>query len=510
MPSRQLQLALFFASTLIVVPLASAAPILIDSSFSASYFIDNENGASDDDEYSMLLERLRLRSSSNGVTAGLRIDNTVFAGKKGPRRTETRLERVFATLEQGNLRVIAGDFYKQLGRGLLLALRKVDEVGFDVVLRGVDAAIESGPIRLSLFGGRTNSVNIDNLKNKFVEDPNDILVGGEVKAQSGSLAMGIHGVHRRNEAGVSQSTNADASNSIGVYSSDSLFDGHLSLYLEGAFQQNRQADQLNSGHAVYGTMDLIAGDLVITIEAIELSDFSQNGSRRAIKGQAGDAFRYNQAPTLERIDQETSKGVDERGGRLMMQYSLLDGDLLLSSSTLYKLEFPQKPAELTTLHAFGGFEYGYDMGRSRLALAGGYRDLTRTGGARSESFKQMEHSEATILQHLTGRTSLRLSSAMEFRTLESQDYVRGSNFLGLENGGWGSVTFEYGIDNSRSQSGIRNHFYAGILSANLMKGLVLKSIVGTQRGGLKCVAGICRDYPSFAGARIDLLYTKYL
>jgi hypothetical protein len=257
-------------------------------------------------------------------------------------------------------------------------------------------------------------------------------------------------------------------------------------------------------------VDLILGDLVATVETIELAEFSQNGSRRAIRGQAGDAFRYNQAPTLERIDQETSKGVDERGGRLMLQYSLLDGDLLLSSSALYKLEFPSKPGELTTLHTFGGFEYGYDLGRSRIALSGGYRDLTRTGGNTIESFKQMEHSEATILQHLTGRTSLRLASTMEYRTLESQDYIRGSNFIGLENGRWGSLTFEYGIDNARTQAGIRNEFYAGILSTNLTRGLVLKSIVGTQRGGLKCVAGICRDYPSFAGARVDLLFTKYL
>ena len=194
----------------------------------------------------------------------------------------------------------------------------------------------------------------------------------------------------------------------------------------------------------------------------------------------------------------------------MLQYSLLDGDLTFSSSGLYKLEFPDKPSELTTLHTFGGLEYGYDRARSRFAVTGGYRDLSRTGGATKESFKQMEHVETTILQHLTGRTSLRLASAMEFRTLEGSDYVRGSNFAGIENGKFGSLTFEYGIDNSRRQTGIRNHFYAGILSANVAKGLVVKSIIGTQRGGLKCVAGICRDYPSFAGARLDILYTKYL
>ena len=99
---------------------------------------------------------------------------------------------------------------------------------------------------------------------------------------------------------------------------------------------------------------------------------------------------------------------------------------------------------------------------------------------------------------------------MEYRTLEDRDYVRGSNFIGVENGKLGSFTFEYGLDNVNTQPGIRNHFFAGIISANVSKGLVVKSTVGTQRGGLKCVAGICRDYPSFAGGRVDILYTKYL
>jgi hypothetical protein len=92
MPTPKFYFAPLTVLLMLAVSTASAAPVLIDSSFSASYFIDNENGSNDDDDYSMILERLRLRSSSNGVTAGLRLDNTVFLGRKGPRRTETRLE----------------------------------------------------------------------------------------------------------------------------------------------------------------------------------------------------------------------------------------------------------------------------------------------------------------------------------------------------------------------------------------------------------------------------------
>ena len=148
-----------------------AAPILMDSSLSLNHFIDNENGANDDDNFSMILERLRLKSSSEGVAAGLRVDSMLFLGDKGPRETEARLERVYADIERDDVRIVAGDFYKQLGRGLLLALRKVDEVGFDVVLRGVDTSVEKDSFKANLFAGFTNSVNIDNLKNKSLKTP---------------------------------------------------------------------------------------------------------------------------------------------------------------------------------------------------------------------------------------------------------------------------------------------------------------------------------------------------
>ena len=114
MPCRPLHLAPIIILLLSAGSVAYATPVLIDSSFSASHFIDNENGANDDDDYSMILERLRLRSTAKGVTAGFRLDNTIFLGKKGPRRTEARLERIYANIERGRFRITAGDFYKQL------------------------------------------------------------------------------------------------------------------------------------------------------------------------------------------------------------------------------------------------------------------------------------------------------------------------------------------------------------------------------------------------------------
>ena len=51
---------------------ATSAPVLIDSSLSVSHFIDNENGASDDDDYTMILrgsEFVRTPMGSRQVPA---------------------------------------------------------------------------------------------------------------------------------------------------------------------------------------------------------------------------------------------------------------------------------------------------------------------------------------------------------------------------------------------------------------------------------------------------------
>lgn len=64
------------------------------------------------------------------------------------------------------------------------------------------------------------------------------------------------------------------------------------------------------------------------------------------------------------------------------------------------------------------------------------------------------------------------------------------------------ATFEFGYDTQNPEA--RNLFFAGIVKWELASNLTLTSTVGTQRGGIKCVNGLCRDYPSFAGARAEL------
>ena len=39
----------------------------------------------------------------------------------------------------------------------------------------------------------------------------------------------------------------------------------------------------------------------------------------------------------------------------------------------------------------------------------------------------------------------------------------------------------------------------------IMDELDLTATVGTQRGGIKCISGVCREFPAFAGGRIEVV-----
>jgi len=235
----------------------------------------------------------------------------------------------------------------------------------------------------------------------------------------------------------------------------------------------------------------------------------------------GSPFVYNQPPTLERIDQEVLNNRDVLGGRARIDYTLFDGDVTIYGNGLLRKTDPGVTAEVTQIHAYGGVDLYYDEGSSRLAASGGWRDEQNTPpGGEARDVKSMVHAEADW-QHAFERWSLNISTLNELRTLASptgtDEYTRGSTLVGVEfgqNAGWIrsfadqlALTFEFGYDDQDESADARTLYYAGILDWTLDSRFRLRAQAGTQRGGLKCVGGVCRIYPEFAGARLDLVTT---
>jgi hypothetical protein len=102
-----------------------------------------------------------------------------------------------------------GDFYVSLGRGLVLSIRKVDELGVDTTLLGGKVAIHEGDFSGIAFAGWTNIQNVDEAKALYTPDPNDFIAGGHVDYRVGGVVIVGGNVMGGVPAHNKQTTNSD-------------------------------------------------------------------------------------------------------------------------------------------------------------------------------------------------------------------------------------------------------------------------------------------------------------
>ena len=158
---------------------AKDIPVRLTDTLTLEYRTDNENGESDDDNYYAVVNRLNLSANSKSLSTSVRVDSMAFHDSPAVwHRDDARIERLNVTYRIGKYKLQVGDFYQQLGRGIVLALRKVDEVGVDIGVRGGQIKYETRKHNMGVFAGRVNLINMDNFKQRFIEDTDDVLAGG--------------------------------------------------------------------------------------------------------------------------------------------------------------------------------------------------------------------------------------------------------------------------------------------------------------------------------------------
>ncbi|MBR58575.1 MAG: hypothetical protein CMH54_11200 [Myxococcales bacterium] len=474
------------------------------------WHVDNKNVQDDDDDYGLALDRIDVVGSFGDWTTSLRAEAWRFYSPPNDQYEDAmRFERVTLQHQRGPWRVMLGDHFRQLGRGIAFSLRKVDELGLDVSLFGPAVTYATDLQTINLFGGRTNPANMDAISQKWVEDTHDKIFGGsyEVRPVAG-VSVQTFGLlmlpQEQALAGLAQKDDRWMTGGASVQ----FKAGPLSLYLEGDMQKRRVADQDSEGLAGYGVLDLSLGNTIVLFEGLYLDKWELLGSTNSA---LNSPFNYSQPPTLERIDQEVLENRDVMGGRIRLEQSMLDRNLVLHINTMVRVNNPDAPEPLHQKHVYAGFEYWFQERMSHLSSSAGYRDENGCDGTNpldcgdTHDIKSMVHFDVDYLQKLTPTMFLHLVTMNEFRTLESHDYIRGSTFVGLEWTKVGALTFEFGYDTQNESGDVANYFFAGILSAEVWQDGLFRLTAGTQRGGLKCIAGICRVFPGFAGVRGELI-----
>ena len=511
-------LASFFLVSLLTTSVSgqdSGLNVNASDTLFVEYRADNQNGRDDDDHFASFVNRFDMSSTSGGVTASLRFDSVYFIdpptddsgealeNSNGPLFVqETRLERLSAVYRLGDWQLNGGDTYLQMGRGILLSIRNLPDLELDRAVRGGKVMFQNTDHDWSLFGGEINVANRDGVNLHHVADPHDMVVGSTYEYSGfDNLSLGIMGVYLEPDQRLLEDER-DLMAGGGLYLNMPALADWISVYLEGDVQHRVLAGQPEQGYAGYLTTDLMFGDLTLLVEGLWLDHFEVKGSDNTA---LNSRIIYNQAPTMERIDQEVFNNTNVAGGRIRAEYYVFPVDLLLYVNGLYRLNDPGEETQLDVLHVYSGFEQYFQEGHSKIAGSAGWRNEMQSG----ETVKETLHAEGDYLQAVGDDFRLHLKSNNELRSVQEveggmNDYSRGTLFAGIESAGIGGLTFEFGYDTQDTSDETQNFFYAGHLFWEMTDDITLRAIGGTQRGGIKCVNGVCRDYPEFAGGKLEI------
>jgi len=460
------------------------------------YHLDNGNRDEKDDHYGALIERLTITGNADALTTSAEVNGEAFYSPGDERhQNNARLERITAEYALGTLTLTAGDFHKQLGRGIVLSLRKIDEIGLDTTLQGGRVAWAPEGHELEVFAGRTNTSAFDAVDQFFVPEASDVIGGGAYTFRGLEfMTLGTYAYTQRMRIPLVASAGFDHTSASGAFVEVPDLAELVSLYVEADWQGRKSGERRTQGKAFYSTLDFNVGGFNALVEGLLIDDVKVQGSDVP---DSPIVFEYAQPPTLERIDQEFEPNTDVRGARLRLAYAFLDGDVTPYLSAMLRQNEPDAENPLNQFHGYGGVETLYDGGSSRLHLSGGYREHRQRG----ETTKSMKHGEIDWVQRLPGAHALHLTANEEFRTLASRDYVRGSAIVGLERQRLGGLSVEIGNDTQKPHE--RELYLAGIITWEAADGLLLRATGGSQRGGLKCVGGVCREFPAFTGVKVE-------
>ncbi len=589
------------------LPVVLGKPLKLDvteTSIVSQRFGPREGEDPKNQSYFAWLNRLNLVLNWDKVTVGARLDSALYAlrpedGEVPPRELQkfrvdgtTRYRdslypaKLYASYKTPGIELTAGDSYTQLGRGLVLSLRKVDELGIDTTAFGGKITLQKDPASVTLVAGLLNPSRVDEptgralfLPKPLANDPGLPLFGSD-RVVGGQLLLG-RGLPVVLSTNVAQFTRCapyryDAKGNVipamldrpfgtcaeedvatwlsslpknlsptlaspGVLNASqtleipSLF-GSGSLYVEAAIQR-RQGESgreagLN-GNALYGSFSANAGPITNTLEVKSYRNyFNVAGSVNVTKASAFANVAYSAVPTAEPIINDSMFGffnacvngardrVDARLSPNVLVYTAFGYSVTKSEVTGGACDqLGRSPsAEDTTNYVtdlLSGVELRFDQNRSFFFANTAVRNDIRANG---EPFYRERAVQYTLTKFVSGPYAIEFAGRHRMRLQDSENQITTVDFAGNEvfqEARWvqgehytalkvaPQWVFTHGFEYT-TQDGFPGIYNNGSVLWRFTSQNNLRIFVGQQRGGLRCVSGICRQFPAFSGARAEL------
>jgi hypothetical protein len=525
----RLVLALALGAVLAAPGRALAQDVRVTSTTSAAWYGDNGDRNPFDDRYGFGRERLDVSGGAGAWSAALRLDAVGFVDEptaadpaspppqlRSRYQDDLELERISLGWVGQDVELWAGDSYVALGRGLGLSLRKLDGLGIDTSLRGGKLLVHTGSLEASLAAGYVNIVNLDDTSGRHADDPYDLAGGGHVVAHLGRVGVGGHAemIAFHDPLGLVAPGSAPARYQDRWLLYGPILDAprlgeHLGLYLEGVGQE-REGER---GFGAYGTLTWMADPVTVLVEAKAYGDLARVQPRWQLEEQEFKAVQYTAVPTVERLLEPLEHDQrDVYGGRVRTDVRVAAAWTTFVSYGLFRdhvgyltdLGGTQGIATVPgTIHdPYAGFETRWDDEQSHATVSSGWRVVVADGSG--EAVRGNLHAELDVVQSLGGQLSLQLhgNHLERSKRMPDLDWREGSLQLGLHLP-W-RTTVGAGWDYTTEPLEPHRHFFSGTLDVQAGERATVQLFAGAQRGGLKCVSGVCRVFPPFEGVRVQL------
>ncbi len=422
-----------------------------------------------------------------------------------------------------------GDFYVNFGRGLVLSLRKVDELGVDTTLLGGKVALHAGDLSAVAVAGWTNIQNVDETTATYIGDPYDFITGAhlDLRATGGTLVGGhvVYGQPNpcpvRNPDGAQPSCNEPQQSDYYLRSGATLdvpkLLPWLSLYGEYARASDRIATKEKSGDAIYGAATAYLGRAVWLLEFKDYRSYRPWHSRNDPFG----SLVYMQPPTLERFQTQLSSNSDIVAARLRVDLRVNSSLLLYASAELGRLT-PAEGITDTLYDFYAAAQLRWNQGRSHLFPLAGFRLEHDDTDHKIE--EQLVATEWDAAQMIGGGWSVETQGLIWLRQ-KGDERVAGSGdnqwregnlYVSLKSPAFALsrhlrqtrflLIGGYEFTTALLEEHNRHNFFNGALQWNITPDTSLQLFAGGQRAGLKCISGVCRYFPAFEGAKLILVF----
>jgi hypothetical protein len=300
-----------------------------------------------------------------------------------------------------------------------------------------------------------------------------------------------------------------------------------------------------TGHAIYAASNVRGGPVTVLLEGKHYRGFlplaaNIDGDPISNLGFGAPEFNvvaYNQPPTAEPIYVEPigAPNVCVTGGRGRVDYRFTRSASIYAWLGHYVSFSEIDPANVTcdtapekrtnTWDAAAGTELEFERGRSHARAWGGARHAEPTIrqsyiSGDSDIFYSEGYLRYDFVKHLAGPFSLQLVGNIRRRykpESSGRPWLEGENYTALQWSPHIAATFGYEYTSMAGCAPGQDegfcHYVNGALqwrsgSSDTVIEQIFDTVqisAGQRRGGLKCVSGVCRFFPPFEGARLEVV-----